>query len=337
MEFLNDLKISVIITAYKRRELLIHAIESVLLNGIDPSLFEIILITNYKVDIGNLSPEYQISSTVIEGTIGEYLYTGIQMAKNDIIVFLDDDDEFELGKIDRVLSLFENDDELVYYHNSWEYIDDAGKPINYSRMVESRFRTHGSNPIMFSSTDGIEKLSLALKQNADFNLSCIAVRKKNLEIYGELLKNIEGSTDGFFFWVSVISGEGLFIDPEKLTKYRVHNQNVTKSANLEDRAREVGRQVKTYGLLLAFLDKNNDLFQNVPIITEWISMIKLEYEIIQLFFLQRKRKTIANNAKKLIKYDRKVKNVLKHRLIFLSLSYLLIPTFAVLIYKNLSK
>lgn len=334
---MNDTKISVIITAYNRRNFLMQAIESVIHQEIDHSEYEVIVITNFKIELNMFSPDLQISSIVMEGTIGEFLYAGVEMSRYELIAFLDDDDTWEPNKIERILSFFNRDETLMYYHNSCSYINELDKPISYSRMIESRFKSVPVDILHFDCTHEIEKLSVALRMKGDFNLSCITIRRIVLERYIELLGKITSCQDGFFFWVSIISSGKIMIDSEKLTRYRVHDQNVTKSMSFESKAAEVGKMVRTYSLLLNYLDQFETSSKNHAPIEKWISLMKLEYEMIQLIFLLAERKKMAEMAKTLFRYNRRIKNSLKHRLLLFSCIYLVSPSIGVYIYRKISK
>jgi glycosyltransferase involved in cell wall biosynthesis len=333
---LHTLNISVIITAYDRKKFIGKAIESVIKQEIDTSRYELIVVSNYNLEFDQFLTKIPIFNIVMEGNVGEFLYAGIRKAKYDLVAFLDDDDEFELRKLDRALSFFENDDKLVYYHNSLNYIDDNDNRINYSRMVESRIQRHRSKLIIFNSSKGIEKLELALTQSVDFNISCIVIRRNNLEPYLEILKSIASNQDGFFFWVSLISGGNIMVDPERLTKYRVHAMNVTKSITFTGKAIEIKKQIKTYTLLLEHLYQKYNSSENAKNIISWIGTMKVEYELILLIFLQVKRKMVIYNLKVLYSLKSSIKNTLKYRLLFLSLIYLISPKIATLIYRKIS-
>lgn len=331
------MNISVIITVYNRKEYIRNAIESVIKQETDASRYELIIVSNYNLEIDQFSTKIPIYNIVMEGNVGEFLYVGIRKAKFDLVAFLDDDDKFESKKLDRILSLFQNNNKLVYYHNSLNYINDNGDPMNYNRMVESRIQRRRQKNVIFNSSEDIEKLESALKQNADFNLSCIVIRKNYLEPYMETLKHIEGTTDGFFFWTSLFSGGNIMVNTEKLTKYRVHAMNVTKSATLEGKTIEIKKQIKTFALILAYLDKHEDPIVNKILIKKWIEMMKLEYEMNQAIFSKVRRRELLKKVKVLYRNGRRIANTLKYRLLFFSCVYLLSPSIGIFIYEKLSR
>ncbi|AAT42912.1 glycosyltransferase [Picrophilus oshimae] len=87
--------ISVIVTAYNRSEYLLDAVKSALNQTLSKEKYEIIVIKNYNDDnIDEFLNKNNIKNIIMDGTIGEYLYKGINESKGDIISFLDDDDLF---------------------------------------------------------------------------------------------------------------------------------------------------------------------------------------------------------------------------------------------------
>ena len=334
---LDTLNISVIITAYNRKNYIRNAIESVIKQETDASRYELIIVSNYKLETDQFSTKIPIFNIVMEGNVGEFLYAGIRKAKYDLIAFLDDDDEFESKKLDGILSLFQNDDKLVYYHNSLNYINDNGDPMNYNRMVESRIQRRRLKTVIFNSSEEIEKLELALKQNADFNLSCIVIRKNYLEPYKKILKSIDSNQDDFFFWTGLISGGNIMVHTERLTKYRVHAMNVTKSATLEGKAIEIKKQIKTFALILVYIDKSEEPIVNKILIKKWIEMMKLEYEMNHAIFSKVRRRELLKKVKVLCRSGRRLANTLKYRLLFFSSVYLLSPSIGIFIYEKLSR
>ena len=330
-------RISVIITAYNRKEYLDKAIESVIRQDMDHSMFEVILVTNFEFNLGHYLSDVSISSIVMDGTIGEFLYAGIKLAKFDLIAFLDDDDEWENKKLSQVLSVFRSNVNVDYYHNKVTYINETGESISYYRMVANRFTPSRNDILIFDSMNKMGSIPVALKMNGDFNLSCIIVRKAALNKYLEILQDITGNTDGFFFWSSIIYGGKILIDNKKLTKYRVHEMNVSKNLGFKGRESEVSKQIKTYSLLLDYLQKHSDLLPNPHITEKWISFMKLEYEMIQNIFLQKERKKMLEKAKTLLSFGHNYKNTLKYRLLFFSGIYLISPKISIYIYAKISR
>ncbi|AAT42890.1 glycosyltransferase [Picrophilus oshimae] len=104
---MEDLFISVIITAYNRKEFLLDAVKSALNQTLSKEKYEIIVIKNYNDDnIDEFLNKNNIKNIIMDGTIGEYLYKGINESKGDIISFLDDDDLFFNNKLEYVYNLF---------------------------------------------------------------------------------------------------------------------------------------------------------------------------------------------------------------------------------------
>ncbi|MEM3858896.1 MAG: glycosyltransferase family A protein, partial [Candidatus Micrarchaeaceae archaeon] len=125
--------VSVVITAFNRREFINQAIDSVLKQRRPPERFEIIIITNFDLTLPKT--EVQIRTLNIQGTIGEYLAKGLILSKYDIVAFLDDDDVWAEDKILRLVRVF-SDLSIVFYHNAHSYIDSQGNPLKYVRNVE---------------------------------------------------------------------------------------------------------------------------------------------------------------------------------------------------------
>lgn len=130
--------ISVIITAYNRKEFLLSAIKSVLNQTLDKKYYEIIVIKNFQdKNIDNFINENKIKHILMEGTMGEFLYKGISEANGEIISFLDDDDLFFENKLDIVYKEFKKDNNIVYYHNWCVPRNRNGKILNTNSINNS--------------------------------------------------------------------------------------------------------------------------------------------------------------------------------------------------------
>ena len=119
----NDIDpfITVIITAYKRKDFLLQAIDSVLKQTLNRNKFEIVVVKNYTDDIiDNMLLLNHIKCLLVEEcNIGYMLSKAIQLANGSIVCFLDDDDRFEENKLQTIYDLFYNNKEVVYYWNKF--------------------------------------------------------------------------------------------------------------------------------------------------------------------------------------------------------------------------
>lgn len=203
MEQNNPLCISVIITAYDRKEFLLNAIESAVNQTLNKKDYEIIVVKNFKDDtIDEYCDKHSIKNILITGGIGEFLYAGISMSSGQIISFLDDDDLFTKDKLQIVYEKFRNSN-LCYYHNSHS-------------LVNEKYQEYDGN----------------IEKDPVFNMSSISVRKSILNLGN--IKKINLHPDDFMYLSALDSGKSIIADNEKLTYYMRHNsisQIETKNIN----------------------------------------------------------------------------------------------------------
>lgn len=189
---MENIFISVIITAYNRRNFLLGAIKSVLSQTLPKNKYEIIVIKNFSDDrIDKYIEGNNIKNILMDGTIGQFLSIGIKESRGNIISFLDDDDLFFNNKLEYVYSIFKNNKKLVYYHNLPKFIDE--------------------NNIYLSKTN----------HSISFNISCISIKRNIINL--EALKNLYIIQDSFMY-CSALESHGMIIRGKQiLTYYRFHN------------------------------------------------------------------------------------------------------------------
>ncbi len=198
--------ISIIITAYNRKEFLLNAIKSVLNQTLNKKYYEIIVIKNFEdKNVDELINENGIKHILMEGTVGEFLNKGISEANGEIISFLDDDDLFFENKLDIVYNEFKKDNSVVYYHNLSLPINENGETRNINSMNAS----------------------------LDFNISSISIKKSIAKIHNA--DKINGATDMLMYLYALESDKKIMKGKEKLTYYMFHNStsNVV-STNFEE-------------------------------------------------------------------------------------------------------
>ncbi len=188
-----DIHISVIITAYNRKEYLLNAIKSVINQTLDKKYYEIIVIKNFNDniidDFINKNNIKNIFSN--EKTLSGKLSEALKIADGNIISFLDDDDSFLNNKLEIVYNKFK-DINVVYYHNNNITVDENKNILNFRKI------------------NGI-----------DYNLSSISVKKSVIKI--DKLIEINNSVDTFIYLCALESNKKIISGKEKLTYYMFHN------------------------------------------------------------------------------------------------------------------
>lgn len=330
-----DLKISVVITVYNRREFINDAIKSVINQTVNLSSYEIIIISNFPINIESSKDERKITVVVMDGTVGQFLYKGICVAKYDIITFLEDDDLFLPDKFKHILEIFSNNQNLSYYHNNFHFVNKQNKLINYYRLNESESKLK-SNFKLFTNTKDLRYLKKILKVSGDFNLSCITIKKSLLEKYLGLLKEIKSNPDAFFFWTSLISESELFIEGTCLTNYRIHKANVSSQKDPKAKANEMRKESYTYDIILNYIKHNNIRFYSYQSVINTMYLFKYEFEMIALMFDNYKRLDLIRSAIKIIKLGSKITNTLKKRILIFSLFGLISQSLLIRLYYQIN-
>ncbi len=127
--------ISLIITAYNRKEFLLNAIKSALNQTLDKKYYEIIVIKNFNDDIIDDFIEINnIKNIVSSGIEGYYPYLALQYSAGDVLVFLDDDDLIDKNKLEIVYNIFQ-DKGIGYFHNN--YIVLYNNNIIHNKLISS--------------------------------------------------------------------------------------------------------------------------------------------------------------------------------------------------------
>lgn len=212
--------ISVIITAYNRREFVGKAIRSVMQQTLAKECYEIIVIKNFRDDsICDLAESGEI--VVIDSnsdTLGEFLLAGIRKARGEVICFLDDDDIYSETKLEQVRFVFQKYTKVAFLHNAYKYF--TGSTCNDEQ----------TSPTSLISTFGMANCTVPqMIRNADIasrNLSSISIRLAPLSRYLSLIGTLPASPDSFVFLAAFESGMDLAITPNVLTHYRIHSSAI---------------------------------------------------------------------------------------------------------------
>jgi glycosyltransferase involved in cell wall biosynthesis len=218
----NNIGISVIITCFNRKNYLLESLNSLLNQSINPNSFEIVVTKNFNDDlIDNFLERNKILNIVsnVDG-IGPRLIEVINICKYDFICFLEDDDIFYPTKLEKIIKLFAETENLIYIRNEIDVIDKYGNIINeklYNRNIS--FTSVNDIEEKYKYIYGYKIPPMCLY----FNLSSIAIKKQIVLENMRILSQIRFSFDlALFLYATGSIGKLYFMD-EVLTRYRLHD------------------------------------------------------------------------------------------------------------------
>ena len=192
--------ISVIIIAYDRTEFLMNAIKSVLNQTLDKKYYEIIVIKNFQDGmIDNYILKNNIKGIISKDrSLSGKLIESLNIARGDILSFLEDDDLFSSNKLEIVYDKFMENSNLCYYHNGNIIVNDKYELVNKKGL-----------------------------KSVVSNLSSISIKKDIVNFTN--LKKIGLAPDQFMYLSALESGQNIIAGKERLTHYMFHNSasNVT--------------------------------------------------------------------------------------------------------------
>ncbi|MCI4366075.1 MAG: glycosyltransferase family 2 protein [Thermoplasmata archaeon] len=229
----GDPEVAVIVGAYGRREYLLRAVRTVLAQTVGRDRVEIRVTKDFAdPEVDAALAELRIPSTVdADPRIGTWLGRAIAATRAPLIAFLDDDDEFEPERLERVLEVFRQHPEVGFYRNRVRVIDGSGRPVPVDRWrpIETDLEFDGTGPILLPPGPKAGALALGTERtHSSFNSSTMVVRR-------ELLTGSLGTAfaetqtpDLFLFLAGVLGPYGLFLDDRRLTRFRRYEGNVTR-------------------------------------------------------------------------------------------------------------
>jgi len=224
--------ISVIITAYNRKEFLLDAFNSTLNQTLDRSKYEIIVTKNFTDDKIDSYIKKNGGKLVFfeKGSIGEQVADALKHANGEVICFLEDDDLFTKEKLKYIYNAFLENKNLVYINNARIYTDDNGNHLNKG---PSKFEKREKDVIINDfNKKPVALLRIQQYTNPWHNQSSIAIKKFALKRFMNALYSIKFSPDLFCYFISLISGD-LLISDQALTKFRVHESTSNSIINYE--------------------------------------------------------------------------------------------------------
>ncbi len=219
-------KLTVVITAYDRREFVERAILSVLAQTLPRSRYQIILIKNFRSeDVDSLAEKHQISSVLSRSSsLGDNYVEALEISDGDVLCFLDDDDLFDRRKLEVVSRAFSEYPDLGYFHN--RYVPFMRE---HDQIVPAKVLEHSSETRLLAPTS-LEPHDIFSLMKLNFNCSSISVKREIVASYSDVFRGGSQVLDVLFFYAAILSGRPMMVSPEVLTYFRIHQANTSRAS-----------------------------------------------------------------------------------------------------------
>jgi glycosyltransferase involved in cell wall biosynthesis len=225
-------EIAVVIGAYGRKDYLLRAVRSVLAQGIARDRYEIFVTKDFSDAVidTELAREGIASHLDADPRIGTWLGRAVRATHAPLLTFLDDDDEFEPGRLARVLEVFHDHPEVGFYRNRVRVIDAEDRPIPIDRWrpLEIDPALDASGPVLRAADDRSGLVTFAFRTTrSTFNSSTMALRRSLFDGPTVDLFARTQLPDLTLFLAGALGTSALFFDDRRLTRYRFYGGNVT--------------------------------------------------------------------------------------------------------------
>lgn len=162
------------------------------------------------------------------GYIGNFK-KGLSLATGDIIFLCDQDDVWKLNKIEKMVNILENHQNIYSLAASFEFINQKDEKFN---IVNQKNKSN-NNLIDFVVDSKLTEIDLKYLLRCNFSQGCtMAIRKKIVKEY----LNVFSNTIPHDWALNLIAAvhHGCYYLDEKLIEYRIHNENTIGLDFIED-------------------------------------------------------------------------------------------------------
>lgn len=216
--------VTVIMPSYNHARFIAMAIESVLNQTF--SNFELIVVddgsSDDSVEIVKTFEDPRIRAVFLEKNEGgaATLNKGVSLARGDYIALCNSDDCWVQNKLDVQLSIFKEQSNLAATFSDAIWIDDQGTPLDKSRLSFSTRLFRRENR---SRHEWLHDLIV------NGNCLChpsIMIRREALNCTGPYDNRFRQLPD-FQKWIALVQFGEIFVSPEQLVKFRIHDSNTS--------------------------------------------------------------------------------------------------------------
>lgn len=227
-------ELSVIIAAYRRREFLGSAVESVARQTVDRGRLEVVVLT----DTTDPALDAFLSSRGIahrvdpEPEIGPWLLGAIDATHAPWVAVLEDDDLLEPDRFARALSVIRENPGLGYYRNRLTVVDTEGRPVPPMqwKRIEREPALDRRGPVRVGASEKGPAIERMRREGLEWlNLSSMVFHR---EIFTPRVRAVVARChcpDLFVFVAAVLAPRGLLLDDRRLTQYCRHPGSASRS------------------------------------------------------------------------------------------------------------
>jgi hypothetical protein len=263
---------TVLIVAYRRTEYLRSAIDSVLGQTLGRERYEVVLTMGvHDPGVEQYCRERGVTLLFEESwDLGHRINRALEACSGQVIVLLEDDDEFAPTKLAVLWDEFHGHPDLAYYHNGFETIGPHGEPLDQGRFRRrSSVLSEARGPVYSPPGNAWDRFVRLAPLDPSWNTSSLAFRRELLEGHRGELDRLAFMADRLVYFCALTQNRSILLDSRRLTRYRLHAANASGHGGRARRDRAgvdelVGRIHSIADRQLADLERLAALLQTSP-------------------------------------------------------------------------
>ncbi len=251
--------ISVIVTAYRRRQYLYNALLSVKAQTLPRDKYEVIVVKDFEdPQVDSLIKEMGWRSVYSDEEYQGRMYiNGLKEADGDIIAFLDDDDTYMPNKLEYVYNVFSQNPDVGYLQHSYRHVDTSYRDISMfgreapkNLVLQSELKLTWNEVSKYKERgypDPILYISRSYRLYPDRNSTSIVVKRELMDRHKDLLNGLIYEIDNFLFAAAVADRVSMFFSDARLSSWIYHGGNFVSLLQLRnDSPEEVERLMRLH-------------------------------------------------------------------------------------------
>ena len=212
-------KVSIVLNFYNEEKYLKIAIESMINQTYDD--YELILVDDASTDRSfDIAMSYQgdrvkVVRTETNKGAAHARNTGMRISEGEYIAFIDGDDFSKLDRIEKQVKYLDEYKDVLAVSCLANYIDEDGFIIG-KETIELLSKSEVKASFLFGN---------------QFSQSGAMIRSSVFRKYNIYQKEDLRVSQDYFFWLQILQKGDVYILPERLVYYRIHNSKASQRAN----------------------------------------------------------------------------------------------------------